>query len=190
MTTRDLIIAREADRSKLIVLSSLFVLLMFGAGFILGVGVSPPGDTSADAATASSLEEPEAVVSDAEPLGATASDSRIAGTPDDVDEDPVVVESDLAMDPEPLPGRLEVLPRFGVRVGVFAVSENAARSVEVLRAEGFRPEVVTVRGDRGAVLQYVYAATFDDVVAARAAAARVPGDTYVERLPHSNPSGQ
>lgn len=73
--------------------------------------------------------------------------------------------------------------RYRLRVGVFTILSNAVEYAEVLRADGYRPEVIPRRNSRQEDLYYLYVASYDDPDEATREADRLRAagrDVYVE----------
>ena len=139
---------RELRNTFLGLAGAVILVLLFGVGLAMRLR------SSADV-----VSEGPAIVSLADTAG-DPTDTRLTGDP--VPGVPVPGDSVF----EQLPTVQAVLPAvdgangrpYGIRVGIFAVPENADRMLIRLQAEGYAPFVVFHRSD-ARTLRYVYAAT-------------------------------
>lgn len=173
-------------RTLLIGASTALVLLLafgFALAVRLATTIEPGPVEAAGAAEAAEVAEPglasPGLARDAPPeQGPTAGEERAIES----------LESARAVRPGILSGpraTASEAARFGVRVGIFAVPENADRMLQRLQASGYAPFVI-VRTGAGESHRYVYAVSARTELAAASLAEVIRQETglptYVEPI--------
>ena len=168
---------RELRTLLMAAAAAIALLLLFGAGLAIRLRSSSELNEEPTVLTA---EGPESGVPDALE---TFQDRR-----EDVEEDAAAQRSSIAAEPlrsqdRSLTASETGTPRFGVRVGIFGVPENADRMLLLLQSQGHAAFVVFKRTGEGTV-RYVYAGTTRTEAEADALAATLSRElglsTYIE----------
>ncbi len=147
--------------------AALLLVLVFG--FVLALRLAPAMEPAAREAV-SEVDSTPVVEGATTTAPSEPAPQAVPGGPPDAGAERIIEEVQAARAAPPqlgdVPGAATTgSSRFGVRVGIFAVPENADRVLLRLQAEGYSPFIVFRLGAEGS-LRYVYAGSAPTEIAA------------------------